>query len=265
MTSASIAWSASDRYEPYVGRWSRVVASEFLDWLALGDGLAWLDVGCGTGALAHTILERRAPRAVAGLDRSMDYVAAARDRTGNARASFLVADACRLPLPDERFDVAASALVLNFVSDPRAMVAGMSRVVRSGGTVALYVWDYGEHMELMRWLWDTAAEMDPAAAELDEGRRFTVCAPDPLFLLFARCGLSEVEVRPIDVATPFRDFDDYWIPFLGGQGPAPGYVMSLDEQRRTELRERLRRALPTKPDGSIALSARAWAVKGRVE
>lgn len=75
--------------------------------------------------------------------------------------------------------------------------------------------------------------------------------------------MSEVEVRPIDVATDFRDFDDYWSPFLGRQGPAPGYAMSLSEEHRAELRERIRCELPIAKDGSIHLIARAWAVQGR--
>jgi len=75
--------------------------------------------------------------------------------------------------------------------------------------------------------------------------------------------LEAVEVRPIDVPTRFRDFDDYWSPFLGGQGPAPGYTMSLSEDRRNRLRDRIRSNLPVSPDGTIRLIARAWAVRGR--
>jgi hypothetical protein len=139
----------------------------------------------------------------------------------------------------------------------------MARVVRAEGVVAAYVWDYADGMELMRRFWDAAAVLDPAAAALDEGRRFPLCRPEPLAALFADAGLRDVDVRPIDIATPFRDFDDYWSPFLGGQGPAPGYAMALDEERRASLRERLRATLPAAADGSIALTARAWAVCAR--
>ena len=263
MTQLLDIWSHADGYERYVGRWSRPVAHEFIAWLAPPPRLTWLDVGCGTGALCSAVLER-APRAVVGLDLSRAYVASARARAHSPRTSFSAADACALPLRDGAVEAAVSGLVLNFVSQPRAMVAEMARVTRSGGRVALYVWDYAEHMELMRIMWDAAAQLDPQAADRDEGQRFTICAPDPLFLLFTRCGLEDVQVRPIDVATVFRDFDDYWTPFLAGQGPAPGYVMSLDEPRRIALRERLRKTLPRRADGSIPLRARAWAVKGMV-
>jgi 2-polyprenyl-3-methyl-5-hydroxy-6-metoxy-1,4-benzoquinol methylase len=56
-TDQKSVWAAGDAYEPYVGRWSRPVASQFLRWLDLSAGLRWLDVGCGTGALTETVLE----------------------------------------------------------------------------------------------------------------------------------------------------------------------------------------------------------------
>jgi uncharacterized protein YbjT (DUF2867 family) len=117
-------------------------------------------------------------------------------------------------------------------------------------------------MQFMRHFWDAAAALDPAAAELDEGRRFPICWPEALEQLFQAARLKAVEVRPIEIATDFRDFDDFWSPFLGGQGPAPGYVMSLSEERRAALRERIRARLPSSANGSIPLVARAWAVRG---
>ena len=132
-----------------------------------------------------------------------------------------------------------------------------------GGTIAAYVWDYAGKMELMRHFWDEAAALDPQAAALDEGRRFPLCTPEALCTLFAAAGLGAVEAAPIEIETAFRDFDDYWQPFLGGQGPAPAYAMALDEAARNRLRDRLRARLPVRNDGSIALTARAWAVRGR--
>jgi hypothetical protein len=128
--------------------------------------------------------------------------------------------------------------------------------------VAAYVWDYAGRMDLMRYFWDAAIALNPAAAELDEGVRFPICQPHRLEQLWRGAGLDQVSSRPIDVPTVFRSFEDYWQPFLGGQAPAPGYCMSLDEPRRVELREFLRRRLPAAADGSIRLIARAWAVQG---
>ena len=256
-------WAAGDLYEPYVGRWSRLVAREFVSWLSVPKNKDWLDVGCGTGALTEVILETATPHAVRGVDASAGFIEYAKARIANPLASFEVGDAQSLPVDSAIFDVAVAALVLNFVPEHSAAVAEMTRAVRPGGVVAVYVWDYAGKMELMRYFWDAAVALDPAAFDLDEGRRFSICAPKPLSELFAQAGLRAVEVRPIDVPTRFRDFDDYWSPFLGGQGPAPGYAMALSKDRRNTLRDRIRSQLPVAADGTIQLIARAWAIRGR--
>jgi len=252
-------WASGDSYEPYVGRWSRLVAAGFLGWLAVGPGRQWLDVGCGTGALAAAIMAHAQPSTVVAVDPSEGYVGWAAAHIDDPRIHFEVADATHLP--PGPFDVIVSGLVLNFVPDPEQAVACM-RAAAPGGLVAAYAWDYAGRMELMRHFWDAAAALDPAAASLDEGVRFPLCRPDRLEALWRGAGLAEVATHAIDVDTVFADFDDYWRPFLGGQAPAPGYAMSLDEEHRSALRERLRDTLPTKADGSIHLVARAWAVKG---
>lgn len=98
-------------------------------------------------------------------------------------------------------------------------------------------------MQIMRRFWDAAVALDATALPLDEGERFPLCHPEPLANLFREAGFDDVAVRPIDVPTIFKDFDDYWTPFLGGQAPAPGYCMSLAEDRRAALRDRLRMTL----------------------
>lgn len=263
MATTSDTWSSGEAYEPYVGRWSRVAAREFVAWLAVPPGARWLDVGCGTGALASVILDIAEPGAVRGLDPASGFVAHAQAHVRDPRATFAVGDAAALPEDDATYDATAAGLVLNFVPDHTRAVVEMARVTRPGGVVAAYVWDYVERMELMRHFWNAAVALDPSAAALDEGARFPICRPEPLADLFGGAGLDQVETRAIDVPTRFRDFDDYWSPFLGGQGPAPGYAMSLSEERRAALRDRIRANLPCGDDGSIALVARAWAVRGR--
>lgn len=257
-------WRRGDAYEPYVGRWSRAVARQFLVWLAVPAAGRWLDIGCGTGALGGTILDAASPTAVVGIDPAAGFVAYARRRLPDPRLRFAVGDARALPVPSAAFDAVVAGLVLNFVPAPAAAVAEMSRTTRPGGAVAAYVWDYAVGMELMRHFWDAAVALDPSASRLNEGRRFdTVCQPDALADLFRNAGLHAVETRPIDIPTEFRDFDDYWTPFLGGQGSAPAYTAALADDHRTALRERLRAALPIAADGTIPLSARAWAVRGK--
>ena len=256
------SWASGDSYEPYVGRWSRLVAREFIAWLAVPARSQWLDVGSGTGALSQTLLNTAAPKKIKGIDRSTDYVEFTRSQVNDPRIEFEVGNAQALPVGSATFDVAVSGLVLNFVPHPDQMVAEMARAVGKGGLVALYVWDYAGKMQMMRHFWNAAVALDPSARDLDEGRRFPVCSPDSLAGLFQNAGLSHVEVRPIDILAEFKDFDDFWSPFLGGQGPAPGYVMSLTAERRAQLRQRIYNSLPFALDGTILLVMRAWAVKG---
>jgi len=138
----------------------------------------------------------------------------------------------------------------------------MRRVIAPGSIVALYVWDYADGMELMRHFWDAAVERDPAVRDLSESLMFKICKPEPLRAALDRAGLTDVDVEPIDVPTVLRDFDDYWQPFLMATAPAPRHVMSLSEGDREDLRRRLQARLPTNPDGSIHLTARAWAARG---
>jgi SAM-dependent methyltransferase len=241
-------WVSGEAYEPYVGRWSRLVGREFVGWLEVPPNRRWLDVGCGTGALSDVILERASPSQVTGIDPSPGFVSFACDKVTDRRVTFQVGDAQALPVADGTFDAAVAGLVVNFIPDQARAVIEMKRATRMGGVVAAYVWDY----------------LDPAAIPLDEGRRFPVCRPGPLRDLFQGAGLEGVAVRPIDIPTIFKDFDDYWGPFLGGQAPAPSYCISLSEDRRAVLRDRIRASLPIRNDSSIHLIARAWAVRGIV-
>jgi SAM-dependent methyltransferase len=255
-------WADGDRYEGYIGRWSRHVAREYIQWLAVPAGSQWLDVGCGTGALSQTILQLADPAKIKGIDRSEGFVNFAKENVRDSRVEFVVGDAEELTDAPESFDAVISGLVLNFLPHQDRALAGMRRVTRAGGVVAVYVWDYAEGMQLIRHFFDAAIELDPKVVELDEGPRFPICRPDALRQLFESTGLQHVEVRAIEIPTVFRNFDDYWNPFLGGQGPAPSYAMSLSEERRTALREQIRARLPINSNGSISLTARAWAARG---
>lgn len=257
-------WASGNAYEPYVGRWSRLVGRQFVQWLGVPSNKDWLDVGSGTGALYEVILEAASPRQVAGVDPSDGFVTFARHKVTDERAAFQIGDAQKLPVADGSFDATVSGLVINFVPDQSKAVSEMKRATRSRGIVAAYVWDYAGEMQMMRHFWDAAVALDPSAASLDEGRRFPVCRAEPLAELFRQAGVDDVTTCATDVPTIFRNFDDYWTPFLGGQAPAPGYCMALSEIRRAALRDHIRANLPIKSDGSIHLGARAWAVRGTV-
>jgi SAM-dependent methyltransferase len=262
-TKVSDTWERGDPYEQYIGRWSRQVAPRFLSWLGVPTGRRWLDVGCGTGALCASILNHCLPSSVVGVDPSEGFLEKAKERL-SGRVVLYRGSAAKIPLDDASVDATVSGLVLNFVPDGRAALTEMARVTVSGGTIGAYVWDYAGKMELMRFFWDAAVELNPDAATLDEGVRFPVCRPEALADLFASAELRGVEVTAIDIPTHFADFEDYWRPFLGGQGPAPAYTMALDERARARLHDRIRAGIPLQADGSISLTARAWAVRATV-
>lgn len=256
-------WQRGDAYERYMGRWSRQLAPRFLQALTVPREQRWLDVGCGSGALAQAIVDHCAPASVIGVDPSAGFLAAARQWLP-PQVELHQAAADKLPLADASVDATVSALVLNFVPDAHAALREMARVTTSGGQVAACVWDYANKMDLVRLYWDTAAELGLLAPGQDQGERFPICRPEALQTAFAAAGLSQVRVWPIEIDMRFMDFDDYWQPFLGGQGPAPAHAMGLDESARARLRDRLAERLAGRADVSIVLAARAWAACGVV-
>jgi len=259
----SEAWSSAEAYEPFMGRWSRLLAAAVVGWLDPPPRLSWLDVGCGTGALSAAVLAHADPTSVLGVDPSAAYVGLAGAQLTDRRAAFRVGDAAELPVADASVDRVVCGLVLNFVPDAQAAVREMRRVLVPGGAIATYVWDYGdEGMQMLHRFWDAAIAEDPSAEAFDEGARFALSRPGGLEECFAVAEIVDVVSQRVEVPTVFRDFDDFWVPFLGGQGPGPGYLAGLSDEARDRVRVRLHATLPREPDGSIRLAARAWAVQG---
>lgn len=255
-------WTSGQAYERFMGRWSPRVAAKFISWMDAPRGQDWLDVGCGSGALSRTIFALAAPASVLGIDPSDKFISYARQRLNDARMRFEMGSAEDLPVEPASFDVAVSGLVLNFLTKPAAALAEMKRALREHGLIGAYVWDYAEGMQMLRHFWDAAIASDPGAKEKDEGRRFPLCHPEELARLFEAAGLNQVETSAIEIKMEFENFDDYWQPFFGVQGPAPGYLARLAPAQRAALEQELRRRLPVRTDGSLELGARAWTVKG---
>jgi SAM-dependent methyltransferase len=257
-------WAGGAAYETWVGRLSRRVAPVFIAWLDVPADRRWLDVGSGTGALSATILDAAAPRSVVGVDPSASFVDHARATIADGRARFEVGSADALPLPDGSVDAVVAGLVLNFVPDIPAALAEFRRVATPGARIGAYVWDYADGMEVIRRYWEAAAAVDPAGVAAVGAEKFPICEPGALAAAFRDAGLSAVEDRPIEIAADYSGFDDYWAGFLTGIGPAPGFNLRLDGDRRAAVRERLRAGLPPSKDGGVHLHARAWAARATV-
>lgn len=254
----------SDPYERFMGRWSRLLAAQFAQFVTIGRQDSVLDVGCGIGSLSFAIADAFPSARVTGVDPSPAFVSRAQSRVSNDRIQFMLGDAQALQFADATFDKTLSQLVLNFVPEREKALDEMIRVTRPGGVVAAAVWDYGDGMRMLRVFWDEAVALDPPLAVHDE-RDMPLCTRGELAALWHARGLQRVEDQAIVIDLSFSNFDDYWRPFLGGQGPAGAYVGSLSEPRRAALEARLRdRLFSSRKDGPFVLQARAWAVKGDV-
>ena len=258
-------WAKGASYDAYMGRWSRAVASAFLGWLQPKPGLRWLDVGCGTGALATAVIQTASPEMVIGCDPSAPFIAYASAQNRDPRLSYLAATLDNLPQVPGGFGSIVSGLVLNFIPEPVEAIKSMMKRAGSGGLVAAYVWDYAGRMDFLRTFWDAAVTLDPAAEPLDEGRRFPLCQPERLESIFREAGLSGVKSGALDVPTLFTTFSDYWDPFLAGTGPAPNYVTSLSTSQRNRLAAELKQRIDPAGSGNIEMIARAWAIRGKLE
>lgn len=256
-------WSKAAAYESLMGRWSRPLARRFVVSLAAPAGSRWLDLGCGTGALTAAILEEAQPAAVVACDPSRDFAAYLHEHQRDARLRVEVATLSTLPPDDVAFDVVASNLVLNFLPDPVAALRDMLARIRANGIAAASVWDYADGMQFLRAFWEGARAIDPAAAALDEGERFPLCSPARLVHAMNEAGFANIASGEIVVETVFPSFADYWTPFLEGVGPAGTYASALDDDAREALEAAVRARVPVAPSGAIAMTARAWTVRGR--
>jgi ubiquinone/menaquinone biosynthesis C-methylase UbiE len=260
-TDTAHSFADSTAYERFVGRWGRAAGAIFLDWLAPPRGAHWLDLGCGTGLFTELIVETQAPETVVGIDAAPAQIAHARSKPVAQRASFQVGDAQALPFGDAAFDIVASALVINFVTDRPGAVCEMRRVARAPGVVAGYVWDFAEELSpsgpFRMAMREVVADL-PALPGTEDSRLAA------LHSLFARAGLAEIVTRTIEVTVSFPDFDDFWLAQTPSYSPTTRLIAAMTKMERARLIEAARARVPVGPDGRIEYPARANAIKARV-
>jgi len=237
------------------------MAPVFLNWLNFPDNMHWLDLGCGTGALSEAIFNKCKPDHLYCIDPSVEFLEKAKGKN-SFKAQFLVGGASEIPLADHAVDFVVSGLAFNFFPDLTGAFSEMKRVLKESRTIAAYVWDYADRMDFLRVFWDSAREADANAIKFDEGIRFPICNPGNLKDAFQKACLTDIETSYLDIDTVFKNFSDYWNPFKGGQGPAPGYLALLNGNLQNKIKNTLLKKLPVDQDGSITLLARAIAVRG---
>lgn len=252
-------YSDGDAYDRGTGRWSRLLAQQFVPWLGVPRDARWLDVACGTGALAGTIMDLAWPGAVTGVDRSAAYLEQARRRV--AGAVFEHSDAHQLPFSDGTFDAVVCGLALPYMDEPVGAAREMARVCRAGGTLGGYAWD--DELHVGRLFWDAAREVGAASPEDDPRERYDLVGAEALMQLFRDAGLRDVATRELLAEIAYDSFDEIWTIYGSGQGHTGAFCAALPKARQAAVQEALRTRLPAARDGRIHVTARAWAARAR--
>jgi len=260
MPQVQVTFDAAADYERLMGQWSRLVGERFLDWLSPERGLRWLDIGCGTGAFTQLILNRCAPKAIAGIDPAPAQIEHARRET--PQADFRVADATALPFADDEFDAVSSALVINFIPDRPAAFAEMHRVLRVGGTVSGYQWDRREDENHSPFA-PIETGLRAIGAEVLQPPIAPEATPDGARAALERAGFTEIDIASLEARRSFRDFEDYWTTQSMPISPAGKSIAALSDGKRQELRTVMASMLPAASDGSVTYASCVLAFTAR--
>lgn len=261
VTETKSFFTDGEAYQRMMGRWSHAAGGIFLDWLALPSGLSWLDVGCGTGAFTQLLLDKSKPGQVAALDPSADQIAYARTTPAAKTVTFQVGNAQSLPFADREFDAAAMALVITFIPDPPKALAELKRVVKPGGTIATYVWDFLEGGSPQQPLKEAVEAMGVTVVPSPGHANSRI---ERLGELFTAASLDQVATRMIEIDVTYPDFDTYWAGQTALANTVVQYLREMTPAEVERVKSHLREHLPADRTGRIAYKARATAAKGRV-
>ena len=263
MSNSAANLEGYKQYEAFMGRWSRHVADQFLDWLAIPEGLTWLDVGCGAGMLGQSIVESYAPVAVIGVDPKTASIDHARAHVDNTSISFKVGDAQKLPFDNETFDAVVSGLMIKFVPDKLKAVKEMKRVTRNDGVIALYDWDLENNANMTRHFWQAVTDVDASLMNYRATDRPDMRETTRISDIFHQAGLKNIEERSFIFNARFKNFGDYWHPITHNAQNVGKFYQSLTNGQRRGVRDQIKNILPISNDGSITFESSAFAVKGR--
>jgi ubiquinone/menaquinone biosynthesis C-methylase UbiE len=245
---------AADAYDRFMGRHSAQLSPQLASFGGVRAGQRVLDVGCGPGALTAELVRRLGDDAVAAVDPSEAFVAAARDRFPGVDVQHASAE--QLPFDDAVFDAALAQLVVHFMADPVAGLSEMKRVTAAGGTVAACVWDHAGERTPLAAFWQAAGELDP---RVHDESTLAGAREGHLAELLEAAGLTSVQETTLTSSVRFASFDEWWEPFTLGVGPAGAYAATLAEPARDELQACCLELFPTAP---FTVDSAAWAARG---
>ncbi len=255
-------WKDANAYNLYVGRWSKLISADFIEWLNPPLNLKWLELGCGTGSLTSEIVSSRSPSHLLATDTSEIYLNDARKHIASAQISFLNADLNTVQVPDE-FDEITSGLVLNFIPGIENMLLKILNNLRHGGRLSAFVWDYAGHYQPMRHFWNAARDVHEQADMFDAGIKYKLCMKKNLIRLFESLNLSNIKFVNIERIASYVNFEDYWLPIKSAQGSVAEFLTTLTPDQIMKLRDLLRSRLPISSNGELKLIISALAIEGR--
>ena len=254
-------WKDANAYDLYVGRWSKLISADFIEWLDPRPNAKWLEIGCGTGALTSEIVAHRSPSHLLAVDTSEIYLTEARKLINSAQVSFLNADLTIVEIPDE-FDEITSGLVLNFIPGIEQMLFKTLNNLKKGGRISAFVWDYAGHYQPMRHFWNAARDVHEHADKFDAGIKYKLCRKENIISLFESLKLSHVKISNIESIATYVDFEDYWLPIKSAQVSVAEFLATLTSNEIMMLGDHLRSRLPISSNGEIKLIISALAIEG---
>ncbi|MCD9147650.1 class I SAM-dependent methyltransferase [Pseudophaeobacter flagellatus] len=260
--TSDFAASTGAGYELQMGRFSRLLASGFLDFSEISDNGLILDAGCGTGSLTAEMQRRTSRAQIVGVDISPAYIAHAQKSISDTRTTFDVADLTTLPFPDAHFGQAFSQLVLDFIPETDLAFKELFRVLKPGAQFSAAVWDARGGLVFNRMFLDTAAVLDEGAEALRK-KNFTrpLRQPGQLKQVAVSAGFTDVREGEVMIRTEFTSFDDYWVPFDGEDGPIPAYLSKRPAEMKSKIKDAVRLAyLDGDDDGPRSYVAVALAI-----
>ena len=237
-------------YDSWAGGQHERVAARLVDVAAPQKGEQVLDVGTGTGLVAHLVAPRVSPGSVIGIDLSDNMLALARSKKSR-NVQFLGMAAERLIFKPETFDLVTMGEALAYVSDPTDALAEAHRVLRTGGRLAVS----NQRRSLSTRAQDLFFQgLAPLARRhylslpryTSERSRFG--EPNVLPELLDGAGFEVTRVTEMVTGGRTRDAKE-WTDLMAGAGPLPyTLIRALGPRYRDELEAEVESAMESLGD-----------------